>query len=225
MKEYFLYRHIRLDTNQPFYIGIGTKPKTYYGYKTEYKRAFVGYRRSKYWNNVVSKTDYRVDILFESLDLNEIKQKETEFIQLYGRKGFGTLVNLTDGGELHHAQASNFRKNKSLPKEAIDKIRKANVGRKASDETKKLLSERAKNLEFHKRLQTVESFTKAKKSRRDNSPRVKHDDTKLIFNSLKDGCEHFGLNYQSEWRRINRNSSTKKFTFIDSERGSKNKLT
>lgn len=24
--KYYLYRHIRLDKNQPFYIGIGTKP-------------------------------------------------------------------------------------------------------------------------------------------------------------------------------------------------------
>jgi len=50
MKKYFLYRHIRLDKNEPFYIGIGTKPnsKKIKGYKTEYSRAFETTKRSDY---------------------------------------------------------------------------------------------------------------------------------------------------------------------------------
>lgn len=30
--KYYLYRHIRLDKNEPFYIGIGTKNKHKYPY-------------------------------------------------------------------------------------------------------------------------------------------------------------------------------------------------
>lgn len=105
--KYFLYRHIRLDTNEPFYIGIGTI-KPYYTFKSRYHRATV-VNRNKYWSNVVSKTDYNIDILFESNDLQFITEKEIEFISLYGRKDLnsGSLVNLTDGGE---GRRGDFRK-------------------------------------------------------------------------------------------------------------------
>jgi hypothetical protein len=86
-----VYRHIRLDKNEPFYIGIG---------KTD-RRAFSRRGRNSFWKNIVSKTDYKVEILFENLTQEEACEKEKEFIQLYGRKdlGLGTLVNLTNGGE------------------------------------------------------------------------------------------------------------------------------
>lgn len=103
MYRYYLYRHIRLDKNEPFYIGIGTKKdgslKTY---ETEYKRAFSKQRKdSKIWKLVSSKTNYKVEILYESNDYEVIKQKEIEFIKLYGRidLGTGTLANMTDGGD------------------------------------------------------------------------------------------------------------------------------
>lgn len=98
--KYYLYRHIRLDKNEVFYIGIGTKNDRdlKYGY---YTRAYFKKGKSKYWGNVTAKTDYRVEILLESNSHDFIKKKEKEFIKLYGRKDFalGTLVNLTDGGD------------------------------------------------------------------------------------------------------------------------------
>jgi hypothetical protein len=105
LKEHYLYRHIRGDINQPFYIGIGTKPSVFNGLKTEYKRAydFTTNKRSGYWINVFNKANKNitVDILYESEDYSLIKEKEAEFIILYKRKDLenGTLVNLTDGGE------------------------------------------------------------------------------------------------------------------------------
>lgn len=97
--KYYLYRHIRLDNNIPFYVGIGTKPKN--ATKSEYVRANAIINRKSPWKNVVAKTDYEVEILLESDDYEFIKQKEIEFIALYGRRdlGNGGLVNLTDGGE------------------------------------------------------------------------------------------------------------------------------
>lgn len=48
---YYLYRHIRLDTNVPFYIGIGTYKSTS-KYKNKYNRAFTHNKRNQYWKNV-----------------------------------------------------------------------------------------------------------------------------------------------------------------------------
>jgi hypothetical protein len=85
-----VYRHIRLDKNEPFYIGIGN----------EKSRAYDKRSRTKLWKNIAKK-GYEIEILFEDIDFEEAKKKETEFIALYGRKNnnTGTLVNLTDGGE------------------------------------------------------------------------------------------------------------------------------
>lgn len=100
--KYYCYRHIRLDKNEPFYIGIGVKRnQEFTSLETEYRRAFDSYYRSKFWKAIYNKSTISVEILFESDDYEEIKKKEQEFISLYGRKnlGKGTLVNLTDGGD------------------------------------------------------------------------------------------------------------------------------
>ena len=100
-KTYYLYRHIRLDKNEPFYIGIGTKNNSACSFKTEYARAFCTHQRNKYWYNVVTNSEYKVEIIFEHYNQDIIKQKEKEFIKLYGRKDLkkGGLVNLTNGGD------------------------------------------------------------------------------------------------------------------------------
>ena len=85
-----LYRHIRLDKNEPFYIGIG---------KTE-QRAYSDKNRNKHWLNI-AKNGYEVEVLFSDLTWDEACKKEIEFILLYGRKdkNTGCLCNMTDGGE------------------------------------------------------------------------------------------------------------------------------
>ena len=92
----YLYRHIRLDTNQPFYIGVG-------GLETfdDYERSRTPFNRSQFWKNVVNKTDYEVEIMLDDLSRKEAFEKETEFINLYGRSnlGKGVLCNLSNGGE------------------------------------------------------------------------------------------------------------------------------
>jgi hypothetical protein len=89
----YLYRHIRLDKNQPFYIGIGSD--------NSYKRANEKSRRSIHWKNIVKKSGYEVEILLDNLTWEEVCEKEKEFIALYGRVNLnkGTLCNMTDGGE------------------------------------------------------------------------------------------------------------------------------
>lgn len=100
---HYLYRHTRLDKDEPFYIGIGTKRRDREAKtnKTEYQRAYAKSGRNSVWKNITVKTDYEVEILLESDNYEFIKQKEVEFITLYGRinKKSGILANLTDGGE------------------------------------------------------------------------------------------------------------------------------
>lgn len=116
--KYYLYRHIRPDKNEPFYIGIGTKVSI----GNVYSRAYTKCKRTKIWNDIVNKNNgqYEIEIILESNDYVFIQNKEKEFIALYGRKdlGAGILANLTDGGE-------------------------GCVGVKMSDETKQKLSTKA----------------------------------------------------------------------------------
>lgn len=86
-----IYRHTRLDNNEVFYIGIGISNK----------RPYEKSNRNKYWNNIVNKTEYEVEILKKDLLYDNAKELEKILISYYGRKdlGLGTLVNMTDGGE------------------------------------------------------------------------------------------------------------------------------
>lgn len=95
--KYYLYRHVRLDIDKPFYIGIGTKSKK----GNPYYRSVSKEKRNLIWKNIVNKTEYEVEIILESNDYNFIKEKEVEFIKLYGRKDLktGILSNMTSGGE------------------------------------------------------------------------------------------------------------------------------
>lgn len=75
-----------------------------------YKRAFDKKSRNIIWRRIVSKTNYSVDIIWESEDRDNVAEKETEFIKLYGRRdnNTGILANLTDGGDgsLNPSQAT-----------------------------------------------------------------------------------------------------------------------
>lgn len=144
--KYYLYRHIRLDTNQVFYVGSGTKyKKSFTTFSSEYKRAFdFAKRRSAFWRKVVDKAGYRIEILMESDDYEFIKEKEIEFISLYGRKdlGLGTLVNLTDGGEGTLGIVYSEERNR--------KISLGNTGKIRTEIEKENISKRLKKKVIHK---------------------------------------------------------------------------
>jgi hypothetical protein len=158
----YVYRHIRLDKNEPFYIGIGSD--------IAYKRAREKSRRSNLWNKIIAKSDYDVEILIDDITFDGAKLKEIEFIKLYGRidLGNGTLANLTDGGDgaINRIFTPEHRKKLSLSQlgkekseetkyklrkyrigipnspEARSKISKANKGRKNSEALMELLINR-----------------------------------------------------------------------------------
>lgn len=161
----YVYSHIRLDSNKIFYIGIGSD--------VNYGRANKKQGRTKHWNNVVSKTQYRVEIILENISWSEACYAERYLIKMYGRAdlGLGSLVNMTDGGEgvngywseemkvkLKYNRSLSTREKMSKSKvgkkgNAFGKKRsiEANIktgeklkGRKLSDETKKKIGESKK---------------------------------------------------------------------------------
>jgi hypothetical protein len=88
----YVYRHIRLDKNIPFYIGIGSDDN--------YSRANAKVGRNRYWKNIISKSAYEVEIIFDEINWDDACKKEIEFIALYKRnKDGGSLTNITLGGE------------------------------------------------------------------------------------------------------------------------------
>lgn len=144
----YVYRHIRLDKNEPFYIGIAT----------HLKRAYEKSQRNKIWKSIVSRTEYVVEILFDDLTREQACKKEYEFVSLYGRIhiGTGTLANLTCGGEdfpgswnvglkrteeqkAKLREAAKYKKPKS--RESYEKTAAALRGRPKSEECKRKLSE------------------------------------------------------------------------------------
>lgn len=143
INNFYVYRHIRLDTTTPFYVGKGKG-----------NRAFLKERkRSKYWNNIVNKYGYKIEIIEKDLTEEQAFAKEIEFIKLYKSQGF-CEANMTDGGtggdtykhrsdeaKLKFRQKiSNIQKGKILSEETKRKISKSEKGKKISKETRRKLS-------------------------------------------------------------------------------------
>jgi len=134
MKRYYIYEHVRLDTNEVFYVGKGTIKKT-----NPYGRSQEKSRRSELWKKVIKKTDYEIRVVFEHEDEKIVFLKETELIKLYGRKdlGLGPLVNFTDGGDgtSGAVRSDEFKK----------KVSNYHKNKKVTDETKLLIKQKRKN--------------------------------------------------------------------------------
>lgn len=87
----YIYKHIRKDTNEIFYIGIGKTKNREYSYRD----------RNKYWHNIVKKAGFIFETIEDNLSWEDACEKEKKLIKEYGRYdlGLGPLVNMTDGGE------------------------------------------------------------------------------------------------------------------------------
>jgi len=173
-----LYRHIRLDKNLPFYIGIG---------KNE-SRAYSKSQRNIHWKRIVDKTDYEVEILFDDLTWDEACEKEIEFIKLYGRHDLdlGPLCNQTDGGDGGLGSKHNLGKKRSddtkLKISESMKGHKRNLGKKHSDETKLKLKEKRK-------LQIISDETRKKMSETQKG-RIFSDESKIKMSQSSKGKKH-----------------------------------
>jgi len=194
--KYFVYRHIREDKNEPFYIGIGTKRGE------SYSRAHSKFNRSKYWNRIINKTKYFVEILYESNDYKKIIEKEIEFIFLYGRQDLntGSLCNLTDGGEgSPNVIVSEYTRKLHSKRSKGNKYR---LGQTASLETKQLMSSSQKMRPRNKFSEQARINCRNGQlgSKQSESTKEKHrENSKLPFSCNKKSCILLDTISKEEW--------------------------
>jgi hypothetical protein len=113
IKNHYVYAHYTADTNQLFYIGIGShRPGETVGRK--YLRAYscAVSQRNFLWIAKYNKHGRTVSILFDNLTEKEAKEKEIELIAQYGTciNKTGTLCNISGGGEGRYQDDSMCKK-------------------------------------------------------------------------------------------------------------------
>jgi hypothetical protein len=213
----YVYRHIRMDKNEPFYIGIGGDNKG------KYQRANRKSYRSAHWERIINKTEYRVDILEDDLSWEEAQEKEKWWISFYGRSdtGAGTLVNHTDGGDgmlgfktsdKTRKHLSEIRKGKcwrkpgwKMSQEHKEVIRQKMIGRSPSnkgipltEEQKRKISEAKKGKPSEKRkavicLETGEIFPSIEHAERD--PRFYRGGVAKVLKGHRKSLKGFTFEY------------------------------
>jgi hypothetical protein len=184
----YVYRHIRLDKNVPFYIGIGTD--------ASFSRSRETTRRNKLWSRIAEKTEHQVQILFDNLTHEEAKQKEIEFIALYGRidKKLGTLANLTDGGDGTLGAIVSKEKRELFSRVHSGKVNSPEVRKKISDTLK------SKPRDEEKIAKLVEGSLKYAKSQ---IKKVLCIDTGIVFESATAAALYFNITRTAIVRQIN----------------------
>lgn len=205
----YVYRHIRLDKNEPFYIGIGSDE--------HYYRSTAKSHRSKIWKGIVSKTEYKVQIMCDDITFDEAKVKEKEFISLYGRiiLGTGTLCNLTDGGDGTLGQV--------FTDDHRQKIAQAHKGRKLSDEHREklknsgrvwsLTEEQKKHLSVIQKGKYKNKATAARGLKSGVSRQVLDLYTGVFYESIMQYAELYLVNYQTALKRL-KSKSNQRYTIL-----------
>lgn len=87
MNNFYVYIHRKKSNNEIFYVGKGKD-----------RRAYWKSRRNQYWQNIVNKYGYIVEILKDNLTENEAFNLEMETIKEYKKQNIN-LCNMTNGGE------------------------------------------------------------------------------------------------------------------------------
>lgn len=204
-KKYYVYQHIRKDTNEVFYVGIGTINTKANGFYNMHGRTYSK-TRNIFWKRIVSKTEYEVEIIYRSDNYDEVLVKEVELISEFGRrdKKKGTLCNLTDGGE--------GALNPIITEES--RIRRSELGKKAYAEGKCAFN----NPEYYEKMsiflkgnqyakgqkRTKEQLVKLYEGRMEKiSKRVIQEDLEGKFikewYSTCEVAEYFGITYKAVW--------------------------
>lgn len=213
MKKFYLYKHIRIDNEEVFYVGIGVKARPY-----------SKHNRSKFWRSIVEKTKYRVEILLETEDFELVKTKEIELITFYGRRdlGTGTLVNLTGGGEgmLNYKYTPEHLSNLSKYSTIKKKVQNVKTGEIFSSIKLAALSQELipNSLQYELLRGTSKLF---KYVDQNNLPATNKKDrkvmdkkTKKVYDNLKIASEQLNFNYNTLRNYLSTNNKKCPVTYV-----------
>lgn len=187
--NWYVYKHIREDKNEPFYIGIGST--------NNFQRAYKKSKRNDIWQNIVNKTEYSVKIIYEGLTEEEAKKIEIELISKYGKiKEGGILSNITNGGD-----GTSGLKHSEETKRIIKEKRKNQV---FSDETKSNLSKVRLGNKYamgckHSKEKNVFKSRNQRGKFGGIIVRTDKEGESVEFSSIKDAGDSINTSYKNIW--------------------------
>jgi hypothetical protein len=113
VENFKVYIHMRLDKNEPFYVGV-TRTK---------RRPYVSSARNRLWKAIVAKTDFDVIILWDGLIESDALRIERELIERFGTiyDDTGILANMTKGGD-YSTKYADHRKSRDIVRESTRKL-------------------------------------------------------------------------------------------------------
>ena len=188
--NWYVYRHIRLDKNEPFYIGIGNKKN--YGRAFELRKD----KRNEMWVKIFLKTQIRVEIISDGLTKQEAGEKEQYYIKLYGRKDLytGCLCNMTDGGDgIWNCKRTD--KTKKILSEQKMGEKNPQFGKKHSEELriKRSLALRGKKRTEDSKIKHSLATIKSGQAKRTLIIDYKTKEELGIYHSISEACRSVGL--------------------------------
>jgi hypothetical protein len=198
-----VYRHRRLDTNKIFYIGIGK----------EEKRAYRKDGRNNYWNNIINKTDYNVEIISKNIDWETACELEIFLISEYGIKN---LSNITLGGEGNLGNLHSIETKKIMSEKKIGKT----TWNKGLKEDKEHIEKRRINLiEYYKNNDAYfknKEFSLEHKKRLSisNSKKCIDKITNIEYYGLKEACNVLNIDYNNQKYLLKKYSDKSRFKWV-----------
>lgn len=204
---YYTYAHYTNDTNTLFYIGKG---KWHTDDNTQrYKQHW---NRNIWWKRKVNKHGFKAEILCRFKTEQEALDHERFLIATFKDLNY-TLVNLTDGGE--------GTSGRYCSDETKTKISNAHKGRKRNltDEQRKELSIRAKQLAESNRGKKLSKEHKEKISKNHKPPKIilaSKNNEQIVLCGLKDMKEK-GFDPSRTYRALREQNKYKGYTFKEQE--------
>lgn len=176
---YYVYEWIRLDTNEPFYIGKGKRNRCYKLIRDN----------NSHFNNIVKSIPVAVNILHDNLDEKTALGLEVWYIREYRDIIGYNLVNITDGGE--GCVIKGWNHSEETKKILSKKMKGKEKDRECRMKISKSLKNKKHSMEHNKKVKENHADFKGR-----NNPRAKSViciTTGKIFFTLKDGAEYYGI--------------------------------
>ena len=201
---FYIYEHIRPDTNAIFYVGKGSG-----------NRCNITQHRNPYWKNIVAKAGgFIVNKIAENLDSELAYLAEQERIDQLKRLDV-KLANKTDGGEgpsgyrhteeakrkigLSHVGETHPAYGKPMPEHTKQALLNANKGRPLSAEHRKKVSEAGKG-----RIKSLDTRTKLSQAKQNGGHHmavsIRYDG--VLFDCAKSLANHLGMNHSTIRSRV-----------------------